>query len=143
MPSPTHLFFLMTNPFFGRAIVGGPIHSVLEVGGHTAEVAVRILGGERAGDIKTAPVEFAPPKFDWREMRRWGISENIQLPPGSVIHFRRQATIWEAAPAADPSNLRGASAPERDVYRFASRRTSPPPSIGSRRSSLRKSRRMP
>ncbi len=64
------------------------------IGRKTAEVAVRILGGERAGDIKTAPVEFAPPKFDWREMRRWGISENIQLPPGSVIHFR-EATIWE------------------------------------------------
>jgi signal transduction histidine kinase len=84
--------FSYDDSFFGRAIVGGPIHSVLESGRRTAEVAVRILGGERAGDIKTAPVEFAPPKFDWREMQRWGISEN-RLPPGSVIHFR-EATIW-------------------------------------------------
>jgi signal transduction histidine kinase len=85
--------FSYDDSFFGRAIVGGPIHSVLESSRRTAEVAVRILGGDRAGDIKTAPVEFAPPKFDWREMQRWGISES-RLPPGSQIHFR-EATMWQ------------------------------------------------
>jgi len=33
------------------------------------------------------------PKFDWREMQRWGISES-QLPAGSEIYFR-SPTIWE------------------------------------------------
>jgi hypothetical protein len=33
------------------------------------------------------------PKFDWREMRRWGISE-ARLPPGSKIYFR-DPTAWE------------------------------------------------
>ena len=48
----------------------------------TAAVALRILDGEKAGDIKTPPTKFASPKFDWRQMQRWGISES-DLPPGA------------------------------------------------------------
>jgi signal transduction histidine kinase len=85
--------FSYTDAFFGREIVGGPHVPVLEVGQQTAEVAFRILGGEKAGDIKIPPIGFATPKFDWREMQRWGISES-RLPPGSEIHFR-SPTAWE------------------------------------------------
>jgi signal transduction histidine kinase len=63
------------------------------VGERTAEVAIRILGGEKAGDINLLPVGLGAPKFDWREMQRWGISES-RLPPGSEIHFR-SPTAWE------------------------------------------------
>jgi signal transduction histidine kinase len=84
--------FSYTDSFFGR-VVGGPHLSELETGRKTAEVAVRILGGEKAGDIKVPPVGFETPKFDWRELQRWGISES-RLPPGSEIHFRT-ATVWE------------------------------------------------
>ena len=59
----------------------------------TAAVAIRILGGEKAGDIKTSPIGFATPKFDWREMQRWGISED-RLPPGSEVLFR-PPTAWD------------------------------------------------
>ena len=48
---------------------------------------------KEAGDIKTSPIPFASPKFDWRQMQRWGISES-NLPPGSEIHFREPG-IWE------------------------------------------------
>jgi signal transduction histidine kinase len=85
--------FSYTDAFFGREIVGGPHVPVSEVGHRTAEVAVRILGGEKAGDIKVPPVGFGTPKFDWREVQRWGISES-RLPPGSEIHFR-DPTAWE------------------------------------------------
>jgi signal transduction histidine kinase len=85
--------FSYTDAFFGREIVGGPHVPVLEVGRRTAAVAVRILGGEKAGDIKVPPVGFGTPKFDWREMQRWGISES-RLPPGSEIYFR-DPTVWE------------------------------------------------
>ena len=85
--------FSYDDSFFGREIVGGPMHSVLEGSRGTASVAVRILGGEKAGDIKIAASGFAAPKFDWRELRRWGISES-RLPPGSEIHFR-EPTAWE------------------------------------------------
>lgn len=85
--------FSYDDSFFGGEIVGGPLLSVPEGSRQTAAVALRILGGEKPSDIKTSPVEFATPKFDWTEMRRWGISES-RLPPGSEIKFR-DPTTWE------------------------------------------------
>jgi signal transduction histidine kinase len=85
--------FSYQEAFFGGEIVGGPMRSTLEVARQTAAIAVRILGGEKAGDIKTAPIGFVAPKFDWREMQRWGISES-RLPPGSEILFR-SPTLWQ------------------------------------------------
>jgi signal transduction histidine kinase/ABC-type uncharacterized transport system substrate-binding protein len=85
--------FSYTDAFFGREIVGGPHVPVLEYGQQVAKVAVRILEGERPSDIKLSPVGFGTPKFDWRELQRWGISES-RLPPGSEIHFR-EPTAWE------------------------------------------------
>jgi signal transduction histidine kinase len=85
--------FSYDESFFGGELVGGPMLSVLEGSRQAAATAVRILGGEKAGDIKVPPVRFATPKFDWREMQRWKISE-ASLPPGSQVHFR-QLTTWE------------------------------------------------
>ena len=79
--------FSHLDVFFGEAIVGGSMHSVEEGSALAATVAVRILDGEKAGDIKTPPTHFAPPRFDWRQLQRWGISEE-RLPPGSEIYFR-------------------------------------------------------
>ena len=69
------------------------MHSVIEGSRRTAAVAIRILGGEKAGDIKLPPSGFATPKFDWREMQRWGISER-RLLPASEIYFRGP-TAWD------------------------------------------------
>ena len=64
-----------------------------DTGRQTAAVAVRILGGEKAGDIKTCARRICQAEFDWREMQRWRISEN-RLLPGSEILFR-DPTVWE------------------------------------------------
>jgi signal transduction histidine kinase len=85
--------FSTQGVFFGLGIVGGPMHSVLEASQQTAAVAVRLLAGEKATDLKLATVEFARPKFDWRELQRWGIPES-RLPTGSEISFR-DPTVWE------------------------------------------------
>ena len=79
--------FSYDSSFFGEAIVGGPMHSVHELSQITAAVAIRILNGEKAGDIKTPPTGFAAPLFDWRKMQQFGISD-INLPPGSTVYFR-------------------------------------------------------
>jgi signal transduction histidine kinase len=68
-------FLATTSPTSERGLVGGPYAAVLDTGRQTAAAAVRILGGENAGDIRITSIEFATPKFDWREMQRWGISE--------------------------------------------------------------------
>lgn len=85
--------FSYTDAFFGHDIVGGPQVPVLEAGRQTAEVAIRILGGEKAGDIKTPPVGMGAPKFDWRQLQRWNIKES-NLPPNSEIYFR-DVSAWD------------------------------------------------
>lgn len=59
----------------------------------SAAVAIRILNGEKPRDIRPAAIKYANPKFDWREMQRWGISESNLL-PGSEILFR-EPRIWD------------------------------------------------
>jgi signal transduction histidine kinase len=81
------------EPNFGQGAVGGPYNAVLDSSRAAAAVAVRILSGEKAGDIRIPPLEFAAPKFDWREMQRWGISES-RLTPGTEIDFREPAA-WQ------------------------------------------------
>jgi signal transduction histidine kinase len=69
------------------------MHSVIEGSRQTVAVAIRILGGEKAADIKVPAIGFAAPQFNWREMQRWGIPES-RLPPGSEVYFR-DPTAWE------------------------------------------------
>jgi signal transduction histidine kinase len=78
---------------FGHGIVGGPHLSTQDVGRQAAKVAIRILNGEPPGTIKTPAFGLQPPVYDWRELRRWNISE-ARLPPGSVVEFR-EPTAWE------------------------------------------------
>jgi signal transduction histidine kinase len=85
--------FSFDESYFNGEIVGGPMWSPTEGARPTAAAAVRILGGEKAGDIKVPPIEFSAPKYDWRQLQRWNISES-RLPPGSEILFR-EPTAWE------------------------------------------------
>ena len=85
--------FSYFGPLIGLGVVGGPFHAVHDTTRTMASAVVRILGGEKAGDVKMPPMQFSAPVFDWREMQRWGISES-RLPPGSKIDFR-DPTAWE------------------------------------------------
>jgi signal transduction histidine kinase len=81
------------DDYLGKGIVGGPLISTREVAQVTARAAVRILDGDRASDVRTSPIGFTTPKFDWRELQRWNISESA-LPPGSEVLFR-PLTAWD------------------------------------------------
>jgi signal transduction histidine kinase len=85
--------FSYDDAFYGGEIVGGPMHSALAGSKRAAAVAMRILGGEKPGDIKTPSSNFGPPRYDWRQLQRWKISERLLL-PGSEIDFR-EPTPWE------------------------------------------------
>jgi signal transduction histidine kinase len=78
---------------FNGEVVGGPMFSPADGAQSTAAVAVRLLGGEKGSDIKVPPIEFSTPKYDWRQLQRWNISER-RLPPGSEILFR-EPTAWQ------------------------------------------------
>ncbi len=81
-----------SDTFMGQGIVGGNLLNFDETGKLLGEMCLRVLRGEKPGDIpsQTAPSVMT---FDWRELRRWGISEQ-SLPPGSVVRFR-QSSFWE------------------------------------------------
>jgi signal transduction histidine kinase len=91
---------LTTAPIFGmgdyelgRGIVGGPLMQTQALGQQAAAVALRILAGESPGSIRPPKVLFGSPKYDWRELQRWNISEG-RLPAGSIVQFR-EPTVWE------------------------------------------------
>lgn len=73
-------------------VVGGPMHSPRDGSRTAVGVAVRILAGEMPRDIKTAPSEYGAPKYDWRELKRWDISESL-LPSGSIVLFREASIL--------------------------------------------------
>ena len=83
--------FSFDQSYFNGEIVGGPMFSPAEGAQPMAAVAVRMLGGEKASGIN--PIGFSTPKYDWRQLQRWNISES-RLPPGSEILFR-EPTVWE------------------------------------------------
>jgi ABC-type uncharacterized transport system substrate-binding protein len=96
----TRLREVATVPVFGygdyhlgQGSVGGPSDQTQAIGQQTADVALRILAGERAGDIKTSLFGLGTPAYDWRELQRWGISE-ASLPPNSEVRFR-SPSVWE------------------------------------------------
>jgi PAS domain S-box-containing protein len=88
-PAP---IYSMSGPQIGRGVIGGYVYTPEASAAKVATIVRRILGGERAQDI---PIEPAPtmPIFDWRELRRWNISED-KLPPGKVVNFR-EFTFWQ------------------------------------------------
>src|SRR3954447_20392347 len=85
--------FSYLNGFFDGSIVGGSMHSIEKGMAIAAAAAIRILNGEKAGDVKVAPSQFELPRFDWRQMQRFGISDS-HLPPGSTVYFR-EPSVWE------------------------------------------------
>src|SRR5215472_5089093 len=80
--------FVDSETFIGLGSVGGLVISPGGIGRVAARFALRILDGENASDIPiTNSEEILRPVFDWRQLQRWGISEN-RLPVGSEIRFR-------------------------------------------------------
>lgn len=84
--------YSMSGPNIGRGVIGGYVYTPEASAAKVAKIVHRILSGERAQDI---PIEGAPtvPMFDWRELRRWNISEE-SLPPGSIVRYK-ELTLWQ------------------------------------------------
>jgi signal transduction histidine kinase len=67
--------------------------SIEELARNTADVAIRILNGEPPASLKVPPQLPSQPRFDWRELQRWGIPES-QLPSGAEVVYR-SPSVWE------------------------------------------------
>ncbi len=103
-----HLFARYTLPLVSRAanvpvfglfdkgvglgFVGGHVTSFSDQGPMAAEIALRLLGGEKPGNIPIVTVANRY-MFDWKELLRWQINTS-RLPPNAVI-LDRDPGVWE------------------------------------------------
>ncbi len=77
----------------GLGIVGGRLYRAEQEGQESARIAIRILHGEPAASFPPRIVGPDRAQYDWRELRRWNISQE-RLPKGSVIEFRIPG-VWD------------------------------------------------
>ncbi len=73
--------------FLGSGILGGYLNWGFNQGQTAAEMAIRIMQGESPESIPVVTQPDSPAIFDYRQMKRWGVTEE-QLPTGSVVEYR-------------------------------------------------------
>ena len=84
--------FVMDDVDLRGGTVGGNLVNWADDARVAAEMAVRVLNGERPRAIPVVMSNNAY-MFDWRALKRWGMNES-DLPPGSVV-LNRQPGLWE------------------------------------------------
>jgi signal transduction histidine kinase/ABC-type uncharacterized transport system substrate-binding protein len=85
--------FVGVETYFGTGAVGGFILSPKQVGHEAGQLALRVLAGADPSTILVTTSKSQRPLFDWRQLKRWDISES-HLPPGSDVRFR-PPSAWE------------------------------------------------
>src|SRR5262249_38390185 len=87
--SPVPVYVLQDRSV-GIGSVGGRVVSFESHGRMAAELALRVLRGERPGPIDTGTIV---PMVDARQLARWGLDER-RLPTGSVVLFQ-EPPLWK------------------------------------------------
>ena len=80
----------LTEASIGAGVVGGHVLSFEAHGKVAAELALRVLAGERPSPTEAGTTV---PMFDDRQLKRWSIDRR-HLPVGSVVRFR-EPSLWE------------------------------------------------
>ena len=73
--------------------VGGSLKDQLVQTRAIGELALKILQGQSADSIPVSAIDLNVNQVDWRQLRRWGISE-ARVPAGTLIKFR-VASVWD------------------------------------------------
>jgi signal transduction histidine kinase len=76
-----------------HGIIGGSLRSQVAQVEAVGAMALRVLRGEAADSIPVSSVDLNVRQVDWRQLRRWGISES-RIPPGTRVLFR-EPTVWD------------------------------------------------
>jgi len=77
----------------GLGVVGGMMKIQEEQIRAVSDLALRVLRGESADAIPVSYADLNVNQVDWRQLRRWGLSES-RLPAGTVVAFRNPSA-WE------------------------------------------------
>jgi len=85
--------FGVFETYLGHGIAAGSIESYGEQGRRTGELVARVLNGEEPSTIGVQPPVDATYLADFRQLRHWGIAENL-MPEGSEVRYK-EVTTWE------------------------------------------------
>jgi PAS domain S-box-containing protein len=80
------------HSYIGHGLVGGKMLDFEDVAAKTAEDASRALRREQTPDPEFTVDSTSSITVDWRELRRWNISES-RLPPGAVVLFKEKSLL--------------------------------------------------
>ena len=73
--------------------IGGSLRSQAAQVAAVAAVALRVLRGEPADSIPIGQADLNVAQVDWRQLRRWNISE-ARVPAGTAVLFR-ESSVWD------------------------------------------------
>jgi signal transduction histidine kinase len=85
--------YVLGDPMVGTGVVGGKVAYFEGLGKRVGELALRVLDGAAPDSLPVEVRSEGVPMFDWRALKRWGISES-RLPQGTIVRFRAP-NIWE------------------------------------------------
>ena len=78
----------------GSGIVGGSLLDARAMMAVISNLAIRVLNGEQADGIPVASPNLYVSQVDWRQLRRWDISES-RVPAGATVLFRQPSVFEE------------------------------------------------
>ena len=76
-----------------HGVVGGSLYNQRGAMERIGQLALRVLGGERAEGIPVSSPDLYANQVDWRQLQRWRIRE-ARVPAGTIVRFREPA-IWD------------------------------------------------
>jgi PAS domain S-box-containing protein len=80
------------HSYIGHGLLGGQMLDFEDVAAKTAEDASRALRREQTPDPEFMVDSTTSITVDWRQLRRWNISES-RLPPGTVVLFKEKSLL--------------------------------------------------
>jgi PAS domain S-box-containing protein len=85
--------FGLLDAALGYGIVGGSLINFERIGEKAGELTLNILKGARTAENTPEFLDVPPvPMFDWRQLKRWNLSED-DLPTGSIV-INREFSLW-------------------------------------------------
>jgi len=77
----------------GHGVVGGSVKVQKAQVDELGMLVLRVLHGESADSIPLVNRDLNVEEVDWRQLKRWGLSEAL-VPDGAEVRFR-EATVWD------------------------------------------------
>jgi signal transduction histidine kinase len=86
-------FFAIHDNWLGSGVVGGRVFDYNALGRRSGQRVLEVLGLREPGTFPSDATAESSFQFDWRQLRRWNISERA-LPAGSLV-LNRESTVWQ------------------------------------------------